>query len=78
MYEERMQRAPAKYRVMYVDYSFVKKQMNEALKFYREIHPEKELTPSRLKKLPLMLLSGCMKNHLSRLSYSALKNYTMK
>jgi hypothetical protein len=51
MYEERMQRAPAKYRVMYVDYSFVTTQMIEALRFYRGIHPEKELTFQPLEKI---------------------------
>ncbi|RON57994.1 hypothetical protein BK665_02625 [Pseudomonas frederiksbergensis] len=51
MYEERMQRAPAKFRVMYIDYSFVNKQMNEALKFYRGIHPSKELTFQPLEKI---------------------------
>ncbi|HCT7102235.1 endonuclease domain-containing protein [Pseudomonas aeruginosa] len=51
MYEECMQRAPAKYRVMYVDYSFVTTQMIEALNFYRGIHPEKELTFQPLEKI---------------------------
>ncbi len=51
MYKERMQRAPAKYRVMYVDYSFIIAQMADALSFYREIHPEKALTPQPLEKV---------------------------
>lgn len=51
MYKEFMQRAPAKYRVMYVDYTFVTTQMIKALKFYKEIHPEKELTFQPLEKI---------------------------
>lgn len=51
MYQERMQRAPAKYRVMYVDYAFVISQMAEALRFYRDMYPEKALTPQPLDKI---------------------------
>lgn len=51
MYKERMQRAPAKYRVMYIDYSFVIAQMKKALSFYREIHPGKVLTTQPLEKV---------------------------
>lgn len=51
MYKERMQRAPAKYRVMYIDYSFVIAQMTKALSFYREIHPGKVLTTQPLEKV---------------------------
>ena len=51
MYQERMQRTPAKYRVMYVDYAFVAKQMGKALDFYREVHPEKSLAPQSLDKI---------------------------
>lgn len=51
MYKERMQRAPVKYRVMYIDYSFVILQMTEALNFYRKIHPEKVLEPQPLEKI---------------------------
>ncbi|MDF9618393.1 DUF559 domain-containing protein [Pseudomonas entomophila] len=51
MYKECMQRAPAKYRVMYIDYSFVIAQMKRALRFYREIHPQKVLTPQPLENV---------------------------
>jgi very-short-patch-repair endonuclease len=41
IYKERMQRALAKYRVMYIDYQFLVRQIFEARKLYREIHPQK-------------------------------------
>jgi hypothetical protein len=43
IYKERMQRAPSKYRVMYIDYQFLVCQMSKALRFYRELHPRKSL-----------------------------------
>ncbi|WHU04285.1 DUF559 domain-containing protein [Sphingomonas sp. NIBR02145] len=43
MYRERMQRAPARYRVLYIDYQFLIRQMVKAREFYQEIHPEKNL-----------------------------------
>lgn len=43
IYLERMQRAPAKYRVMYIDYPFLRREMSKALGFYRETHPNKSL-----------------------------------
>lgn len=43
MYEERMQRAPAKYRVLYVDYPFLVRQMSKAKRFYQDLHPNKIL-----------------------------------
>lgn len=51
LYKELIQRAPAKYRVMYVDYAFVSKQMSEALTFYRELHPNKMLAIQPLEKI---------------------------
>ncbi|RMP81472.1 endonuclease domain-containing protein [Pseudomonas syringae] len=51
IYLERMQRAPAKYRVMYVDYTFVMKQMHLALSFYRDIHPDKTLEPQSIESI---------------------------
>lgn len=42
-YKERMQRAPSKYRAMYIDYQFLVRQMSEALRFYRDLHPNKSL-----------------------------------
>lgn len=43
MYEERMRLAPAKYRVLYIDYQFLIRQMSEAKRFYEDIHPDKSL-----------------------------------
>lgn len=43
IYKERMQRAPSKYRAMYIDYQFVLRQMSEARKLYRELLPERNL-----------------------------------
>ena len=43
MYRERMQRAPAKYRVLYIDYQFMIGQMSKAKRFYQELHPDKSL-----------------------------------
>lgn len=44
IYNERIQRAPAKYRVMYIDYLFLCRESSKALKLYQELHPSKELT----------------------------------
>lgn len=43
MYRERMERSPAKYRALYLDYRFLMRQMSEALHFYRDTHPDKDL-----------------------------------
>ncbi len=43
IYRERMQLAPAKYRVMYIDYLFLVREMSKALAFYRNLHPNKNL-----------------------------------
>ena len=43
MYRERMQRAPAKFRVLYIDYQFLVRQMSKAKRFYQELHPDKNL-----------------------------------
>lgn len=43
IYKERIQRNPAKYRVMYIDYPFLCKQMMEALIFFKKINPDKKL-----------------------------------
>ncbi|NHF68434.1 endonuclease domain-containing protein [Xanthomonas hortorum] len=43
IYKERIQRAPSKYRAMYIDYQFLVVQMSKALSFYRELHPNKSL-----------------------------------
>lgn len=43
MYMERMQRAPAKYRVLYIDYQFLIRQMSQAKRFYKDLHPDKSL-----------------------------------
>jgi len=44
IYRERIQQTPSKYRVLYVDYEFYSSQAYKALRFYREIHPDKTLT----------------------------------
>lgn len=43
IYRERIQRAPAKYRVMYIDYPFLFDQMEKGLYFFRKTYPDKEL-----------------------------------
>ncbi len=43
MYKERMQRAPAKYRVLYIDYRFLTRQISKASQFYQDLHPDKNL-----------------------------------
>lgn len=50
IYKERMQRAPSKYRAMYIDYKFLIRQMSKALRFYRELHPNKSLEFPPLEK----------------------------
>ena len=51
IYKERMQRAPAKYRAMYIDYHFLEHQAVKAHRFYREIHPGKTLKNPSLEEL---------------------------
>ena len=43
IYEERVQRSPAKYRVMYLDYTFFRRETALALSFYRGLYPGKAL-----------------------------------
>jgi len=43
MYKERMQRAPAKYRALYIDYQFLVRPMSKAKRFYQDLHPNKIL-----------------------------------
>ena len=50
IYNERIQRAPAKYRALYIDYQFYCREAGKALKFYRETHPDKELLMPSLDK----------------------------
>lgn len=38
IYKERLQREPAKYRVMYLDYHFLLQQISSALRFWRELY----------------------------------------
>ncbi|MCT2399083.1 endonuclease domain-containing protein [Novosphingobium mangrovi (ex Huang et al. 2023)] len=52
MYKERIQRAPVKYRVLYIDYQFLIRQMSEAMRFYKDLHPDKSL---RLPSLDLFI-----------------------
>lgn len=48
IYQERIERAPSKYRVIYVDYVFFIRQMSKACEFYNNIYPEKKLSPKSL------------------------------
>lgn len=50
IYTERMERLPAKYRVLYIDYPFLMRQMAEALRFYRNLHPEKKIQIPSMEK----------------------------
>lgn len=51
IYKERLQRTPAKYRVMYIDYPFIYRETAKALRFFRELHPGRELKPVSLDEL---------------------------
>jgi len=51
IYKERMQREPAKYRVMYIDYPFIYQEMAKVLSFYRQLYPDRELLPQSLEKV---------------------------
>lgn len=44
IYKERMQRAPSKYRVIYIDYQFYLRQMSKAQRFYQGLYPDKVLS----------------------------------
>jgi len=44
IYQERVQRSPAKYRVLYIDFPFLRRQMVRAMRFYREQHPGRALS----------------------------------
>lgn len=43
LYQERIQRSPGKYRVMYIDYPFFCLESSKSLAFYRNLHPHKNL-----------------------------------
>lgn len=43
IYKEIIQRSPAKYRVMYIDYPFLLDQMEQALVIFKKINPDKKL-----------------------------------
>jgi hypothetical protein len=58
IYKERIRLAPAKYRVMYIDYPFLHKEMSEALEFYRDLHPNKNLSTTSLEKLIPYAIEG--------------------
>ncbi|WMB74807.1 DUF559 domain-containing protein [Shewanella oncorhynchi] len=51
IYKERMQRAPAKYRVMYIDYPFLYRETSKALSFFKKLHPDRELKPVSVDEL---------------------------
>jgi hypothetical protein len=43
IYKERIQRTPAKYRVMYIDFPFLRLEMSKVLRFYKKLYPKKNL-----------------------------------
>lgn len=43
IYKELLQRTPAKYRVMYIDYQFLRRETRKMLSLLRELHPDKKL-----------------------------------
>jgi hypothetical protein len=43
IYNERIQRSVAKHRVMYIDYTFVCREIVEAIHFYKELYPNRDL-----------------------------------
>lgn len=51
IYKERMQRAPAKHRVMYIDYIFLCREMHKALIFYKDLHPNKNLSLASIEEV---------------------------
>jgi len=51
IYKERMQRAPANYRVMYIDYPFVCRELVRAVSFFKKLHPDKHFTVVALEEL---------------------------
>lgn len=44
IYKERMQREPAKYRALYIDYRFFYQESAKALRFFKTLHPGRELS----------------------------------
>lgn len=44
IYEERIQRSPSKYRALYIDFPFLRRQMVRTMKFYREQRPGRSLS----------------------------------
>lgn len=44
LYQECMHRRPAKFRVMYIDYPFVKREIARTRRLYERLHPEKQLS----------------------------------
>lgn len=51
IYKERIQRSPAKHRVMYIDYPFIYGETSKALSFFKELHPERTLKSVSLDEL---------------------------
>jgi len=50
MYKERIQRAPAKFRAMYIDYQFLIREMSKARIFYQNLHAGKSLSLQPVEK----------------------------
>jgi very-short-patch-repair endonuclease len=55
IYRERMQREPAKYRIMYIDYTFLKYEMLSAHRFFSELYPARNFIIPNLEDV---ILSG--------------------
>jgi very-short-patch-repair endonuclease len=51
IYQERLQRAPAKYRVMYVDYLFLRQETGKLLRFYKKLYPARDFQTPPLEKI---------------------------
>ncbi|OAN61062.1 hypothetical protein A8B79_06205 [Balneola sp. EhC07] len=48
IYSERMQREPAKYRAMYIDYEFFIDELKKTVDFYTGLYPERNFVPKNI------------------------------
>ena len=51
IYKERIKLSPSKYRAIYLDYPFVRQEINNYLEFYKGLYPEKSLEKASSAKL---------------------------
>ena len=51
IYKERIQREPAKYRVMYIDYCFLSQEISKSLDFYSNLYPNRDFTIKSLEDI---------------------------